>query len=109
MSEEDRQRYRELNKKAREAFGESPKRNTVQLEAQIESQQAEIERLQGELKDDRKVILLKATYDILKKCDDSRYVLDVMGQTAFWDETDCDGFCLMAEIADELDITEDES
>jgi hypothetical protein len=43
--------------------------------------------------------LLKAAYDILKKCHDSTYVLDVMSTTAFYDEVDCDGYCLANDIA----------
>lgn len=55
---------------------------------------------------ERRDILLKATYDILKKCHDSYYVLDVLAQTAVWDEVDCDGLCLMEEIAEILGIEE---
>ena len=50
--------------------------------------------------------LLKATYDILKKCDESYYVLDVLEQTAVWDGCECDGYCLMEEIEDLLGIEE---
>lgn len=32
---------------------------------------------------DRKEILLKAAYDLLKKCDDSFYVLDALTTTVF--------------------------
>jgi len=53
---------------------------------------------------DRKVVLLKAAYDLLCKCDNSRYVLNVLERTAFYDGTDCDGACLMADIAEELGI-----
>lgn len=47
-----------------------------------------------------------ATIDILKKCRDSQYVIDVLDQTAVWDEVDCDGYCLMEEIAEILEIEE---
>ena len=53
---------------------------------------------------DRKEILLKATYDILKKCYESPCVEDVMCTTAIWDDAECDGFCLMEEIAEELGL-----
>jgi hypothetical protein len=53
---------------------------------------------------DRKVTLLKACYDMLKKCDGSGYVFSPMETTVFYDEADCDGFCLMADIALELGI-----
>ena len=53
---------------------------------------------------DRKTILLKAAHDILRKCHDSFYVLDVMSVETFYDEADCDGYCLMEDIANELGI-----
>jgi hypothetical protein len=55
---------------------------------------------------DRKKILLRAAYDILKKQEMSHYVLDSLGTTAFYDGTDCDGYCLMEEIAHELGLEE---
>jgi hypothetical protein len=54
--------------------------------------------------EDRKTILLRATYDILKSCDEGPYVKNVFEQTAIWDEVECDGYCLMEEIAVELGI-----
>jgi hypothetical protein len=51
---------------------------------------------------DRAKILLKATLDILTKCEESPVVLDVSSQTAFWDGTDCDGNCLREEIKEFL-------
>lgn len=54
------------------------------------------------IEDDRKVILLRAARDILRKCERSGYVQDVMTVTAVWDEADCDGYCLLGEIEDEL-------
>ena len=53
---------------------------------------------------DRKVILLKAAYDMLKKAEQSHYVMDVMASTVFYDGADCDGFCLMEDIETELGI-----
>lgn len=53
---------------------------------------------------DRREILLKAAYDILKKCDEGPYVKNALEETAFYDEAECDGFCLMEDIASELDI-----
>lgn len=54
----------------------------------------------------RERVLLKAAYDILKQCDESPYVLDVLGVAAIWDDAECDGYCLMSEIEDLLDIKE---
>ena len=50
-------------------------------------------------KADRKSILLRAAYDMLKKCDDSYYVISPMETTVFYDGADCDGSCLMGDIA----------
>ena len=55
--------------------------------------------------DDRKVILLKAAYDLLKSCE-GPYVKDVMGATVFYDDAECDGWCLATDIAHELDLEE---
>lgn len=57
---------------------------------------------------ERAQILLKATLDILKKCDESFYVLNPMEVTAIWDNTECDGSCLMAEIEELLDQIKEE-
>ena len=54
--------------------------------------------------EDRKTILLRATYDILKQCNDSYYVLSPFEVTAIWDDAVCDGYCLFDEIAEELGV-----
>jgi hypothetical protein len=51
---------------------------------------------------DRKAVLLKACLDLLKKQDESSYVLDLRQETVFYDGTDCDGYCLMEDIECEL-------
>ena len=56
----------------------------------------------------RKDVLLKAAYDLLKKCETSRYVENILAMTATWDDAECDGYCLMNEIADELGLDDDE-
>lgn len=56
---------------------------------------------------DRKDILLRATYDLLKKQKESSYVLNMLDTTAIWDDVECDGYCLFDEIAYELNIIED--
>ena len=43
-------------------------------------------------------VLLKATYDLLKQCDDSYFVLNVLEQLVTYDEVVCDGYCLMEDI-----------
>lgn len=53
---------------------------------------------------DRKTVLLKAAHDLLMKQHKSGYVLNLLEQTVFYDEADCDGHCLMEDIALELDL-----
>lgn len=55
----------------------------------------------------RKDILLKAAYDILKECNRGPYVKNALEVTAIWDDAECDGYCLMDEISDELGLMED--
>jgi hypothetical protein len=56
---------------------------------------------------DRKEILLKATYDLLKKCNEGSYVKNALEETVFYDDADCDGYCLMEDIKAELEIDDD--
>lgn len=53
---------------------------------------------------DRKVILLKAALDLLQKQDRSSYVMNLLEETVFYDDADCDGSCLMDDIKTELGI-----
>lgn len=43
-------------------------------------------------------VLLKATHDLLEAADDSSYVEDVLAILVHYDDTDCDGSCLMEDI-----------
>ena len=61
------------------------------------------------MSDDRKEVLLRACYDMLKKIGDSVYALSPFETTVFYDEADCDGHCLMDDIRIELNIEEKES
>lgn len=54
----------------------------------------------------RKKILLRAAYDILVKCHDSPALIDPIYETAFYDGTNCNGGCLIEDIAEELNIQE---
>lgn len=47
---------------------------------------------------DRAETLLKATHDLLTKQKDSCYVLNLLAQTIYYDEAECDGNCLMEDI-----------
>tara|TARA_R110000851_G_scaffold238890_2_gene391643 strand:- start:829 stop:1251 length:423 start_codon:yes stop_codon:yes gene_type:complete len=53
---------------------------------------------------DRRDVLLRAAFDLLTKCDRSELVLDVSTTTVSYDDTDCDGMCLLGDIATQLDI-----
>ncbi len=55
---------------------------------------------------DRKVVLLRACLELLEKQNDSGYVLDLLSETVFYDDADCDGYCLMEDIKDELEKPE---
>ena len=55
---------------------------------------------------DRKTVLLRAAYDILTRAGEDGYVKDALSLLAFYDEANCDGFCLREDIAIELDIDE---
>ena len=48
--------------------------------------------------------LLKQAYELLKKQDNSVYVLNLLGEELHYDSADCDGYCLMNDIADELGL-----
>lgn len=52
---------------------------------------------------DRKEVLLRAAYDLLKKQDNSSYVLNLLEETVFYDDAECDGHCLMDDIKLELE------
>ena len=56
--------------------------------------------------ENRSTTLLKAVLEILNKCDDGPYVKDFFENTAFYDGTDCDGYCLMDDIKNYLECGE---
>lgn len=55
---------------------------------------------------DRKDVLLKAAYEILRNCNSSLIVKNVLEEPVFYDNVECDGFCLANDIADLLDLEE---
>ena len=57
---------------------------------------------------DRKETLLKAAYDLLKKSGESHYVQETLAITVFYDDAECDGGCLMEDIAWELGIHDEQ-
>lgn len=50
----------------------------------------------------REVTLLKAAWMLLNKQKDSFYVLNLLTETVFYDEADCDGYCMSDDILDYL-------
>lgn len=52
----------------------------------------------------RKDILLRAAFDLLRRCEDAPYVIEAPSTLVRYDEADCDGMCLMDDIANELGI-----
>ena len=71
---------------------------TLKYVEDLEYEKSELESKKFELEK-----LLKATRNILQKCEDSSIILDVLEVTDFWDGAECDGYCLLEEIRD-LDL-----
>lgn len=59
-------------------------------------QQKEYEKQFSELQ--RAKVLLKATLDFLKAAKRNPYVADVLSMLIYYDEANCDGYCLMDDI-----------
>jgi hypothetical protein len=57
--------------------------------------------------ENRKDILLRAAYDLLRRAGDSPFVLEANCILTQYDGTNCDGACLMADIASELGLVDD--
>ena len=53
---------------------------------------------------ERAKVLLKACYDLLQKQEESHYVLNLLETTVYYDEADCDGYCLKNDIETELEL-----
>ena len=47
---------------------------------------------------ERAKTLLRATHQLLMKQMDSFYVLNLLAETVFYDEAECDGHCLVKDI-----------
>jgi hypothetical protein len=56
---------------------------------------------------DRKTILLRAAYDLLKRASQDHYVSEATSIVTRFDDANCDGYCLMQDIATELDLDDD--
>ena len=56
---------------------------------------------------ERMITLLKATAEYLKNVRNSPYS-DALTVTAFYDDTDCDGYCLLDDILAELELIDED-
>jgi hypothetical protein len=54
----------------------------------------------------RKDVLLRAAYDLLMRSDQTGFVQEAKSILVRYDDADCDGNCLMDDIATELDLEE---
>lgn len=54
------------------------------------------------MNEDRAITLLKACHNLLSKQKNSFYVLNLLTETVFYDDADCDGYCLSDDIEDYL-------
>lgn len=66
------------------------------LQGEIVNVKIENDKLKAQL--ERAKIYLKATSDLLQKQNESHYVLNLLETTVFYDEANCDGYCLKDEI-----------
>lgn len=54
------------------------------------------------MREDRKITLLRAAWQLLNKQKEAHYVLEILNETVFYDDAECDGSCLMDDIEHEL-------
>lgn len=57
--------------------------------------------------EDRKTVLLRAAYDLIKRANDEGLSHPPAECLTHYDDTDCDGTCLMDDIAAELNLDDD--
>lgn len=55
---------------------------------------------------ERAVVLLKAVKELLSKQYKSHYVLNMLAETVYYDDAECDGSCLIDDIGYLLDEIE---
>lgn len=56
---------------------------------------------------DRKITLLRAAHELLKRQSETSEVLSLLSETVFYDDAECDGHCLMEDIEIVLNDAED--
>lgn len=57
--------------------------------------------------ENRKDVLLRAAYDLIKRSTQSHYVQETTSIQVMYDDANCDGYCLMNDIAFELGFDDD--
>jgi len=57
---------------------------------------------------DRKTVLLRAAYDLLKRSTEGHYVVEATSILVRYDDANCDGHCLMEDIMYELDLDDND-
>jgi len=55
---------------------------------------------------DRKILLLTKCLELLERQENSGYVLDLLSELIEYDDTECDGNCLMDDIKELLEDEE---
>lgn len=55
----------------------------------------------------RNLSLLRAAYDLLRRSTQDHYVHEATSILTRYDDVDCDGYCLMEDIATELNLDDD--
>lgn len=56
--------------------------------------------------EERLIVLLKACKELLEKQNNSHYVLNLLEQKVSYDDAECDGYCLLEDIENELSLIE---
>ena len=75
-------------------------KQNAKLEADLKHMTLQVESLTPGL--ERANVLLSAALEIMGKQKDSKIVLNILEQTAEYDDSKCDGFCLIEDIVDHL-------
>lgn len=94
IAEEEDQKIKRWN-------GDYPHLKKIDYCEKCASEHRQLAEWLNELK--RARVLLKATYKLLMKQKDSGYVLNLLSETIFYDEAECDGYCLMEDIENLLE------
>jgi len=54
--------------------------------------------------EDRRDLLLRKCVELLGRQDNSSIILNLLCETIYYDDAECDGFCLMEDIKDLLNL-----